>query len=83
MTSFLFTVGKFLIGLYLGKASFGSTYGAAASVVILVVWVYYSGQIFFLGAEFTKVFTRRYGSGPHARQALQPPAEPKLIVQQK
>ncbi len=83
VTSFLFTVGKFLIGLYLGKASFGSTYGAAASVVILVVWVYYSGQIFFLGAEFTKVFTRRYGSGPHARQALQPPAEPKLIVQQK
>ncbi|HLK47892.1 MAG TPA: YihY/virulence factor BrkB family protein [Bryobacteraceae bacterium] len=64
VTSILFTIGKTLIGLYLGKASFVSTYGAAASVVILVVWVYYSGQVFFLGAEFTKVFTRRYGSQP-------------------
>src|SRR5579872_2509928 len=47
VTSFLFTIGKFLIGLYLGKASYASTYGAAASVVILIVWVYYSGQVFF------------------------------------
>jgi membrane protein len=67
VTSLLFTIGKLLIALYLGKASFASTYGAAASVVILVVWVYYSGQIFFLGAEFTKIFTNRHGSGrnPH------------------
>lgn len=62
VTSFLFTMGKFLLGLYLAKASFASTYGAAASVVILIVWVYYSGQIFFLGAELTKSFTDRYGS---------------------
>ena len=64
VTSLLFTIGKFLIGLYLGKASFASSYGAAASVVVLIVWVYYSGQIFFLGAEFTKIFANRYGSQP-------------------
>jgi membrane protein len=58
----LFTIGKQLIGLYLGKASFGSTYGAAGSLVIVLVWVYYSAQLFFLGAEFTKVYTRTFGS---------------------
>jgi membrane protein len=62
VTSLLFTIGKLLIGLYLGNAGFASTYGAAASVVIIIVWVYYSGQIFFLGAEFTKVFSNRYAS---------------------
>jgi membrane protein len=62
VTSLLFTVGKFLIGLYLGKATFASTYGAAASVVILIVWVYYSAQIFFFGAAFTKVFANHYAS---------------------
>ncbi|MFN7995531.1 MAG: YihY/virulence factor BrkB family protein [Bryobacteraceae bacterium] len=62
VTSLLFTAGKLLIGLYLGKASFASTYGAAASIVVFIVWVYYSGQIFFLGAEFTRVFARHYGS---------------------
>lgn len=60
VTSLLFTTGKFLIGLYLGKATFASTYGAAASVVILIVWVYYSAQIFFYGAAFTKVFANHY-----------------------
>jgi membrane protein len=64
VTSLLFTIGKLFIGLYLGKATFASTYGAAASVVVLIVWVYYSGQIFFLGAEFTKIFANRYGSQP-------------------
>ncbi len=62
VTSLLFTAGKLLIGLYLGKASFASTYGAAASIVVFIVWVYYSGQIFFLGAEFTRAFARHYGS---------------------
>ena len=69
VTSLLFTVGKLLIGLYLGKASFASTYGAAGSVVVFIVWVYYSAQIFFMGAEFTKIFADRYGSGrpvPHS-----------------
>jgi membrane protein len=50
--------------MYLGKASFASTYGAAASIVVFIVWVYYSGQVFFLGAEFTKSFASRYGSQP-------------------
>jgi membrane protein len=63
-TSFLFTIGKFAIGMYLGKASLGSTYGAAGSLVIVLVWVYYSAQIFFFGAEFTQVYAEEYGSDP-------------------
>ncbi|MBV9507615.1 MAG: YihY/virulence factor BrkB family protein [Acidobacteriia bacterium] len=64
VTAALFSVGKLALGIYLGKASFASTYGAAASIVVLIVWVYYSGQIFFLGAEFTKTFANSYGSQP-------------------
>ena len=64
-TSLLFTVGKLVLGLYLGKASIASTYGAAASIVVLVLWVYYSGQIFFFGAELTRSFANRYGSQPN------------------
>jgi membrane protein len=63
VTSILFTLGKVALGIYLGKAAFASAYGAAASIVVFTVWVYYSGQIFFMGAEFTKAFTIRYGSG--------------------
>lgn len=55
-TALLFTIGKFLLGLYLGKASVRSAYGAAGSVVALIIWVYYSSQIFFFGAEFTRVY---------------------------
>ena len=62
ITSILFTIGKFLLGLYLGRGSLGSTYGAAGSLVVLLAWVYYSAQILFFGAEFTKVYARRYGS---------------------
>lgn len=64
VTSALFTAGKFLIGLYLGRATFASAYGAAASLVIFIVWVYYSAQVFFFGAEFTKAFARHYGTEP-------------------
>jgi membrane protein len=63
VTSLLFTVGKFLIGLYLGKSAVASAYGAAGSLVIIVVWVYYTAQILLFGAEFTKVWTKRRGSG--------------------
>jgi membrane protein len=63
ITALLFNIGKYLIGLYLGHSSVGSTYGAAGSLVIILIWVYYSAQILFLGAEFTQVYTRRNGSG--------------------
>ncbi len=53
VTAALFTLGKFLLGLYLGKAAVGSSYGAAGSIIALTVWVYYAAQIFLLGAEFT------------------------------
>jgi len=62
VTALLFTVGKFLIGLYLGNSSVASTYGAAGSFVVLLLWVYYSAQILLFGAEFTQVYARRYGS---------------------
>ncbi|HYQ16300.1 MAG TPA: YihY/virulence factor BrkB family protein [Polyangiaceae bacterium] len=61
VTAALFTIGKFLLGLYLGKAAVGSSYGAAGSIIALVVWVYYAAQILFLGAEFTQVQARRRG----------------------
>ena len=61
-TALLFTIGKFLLGLYLGMASVGSTYGAAGSLVAVIVWVYYSAQIFFFGAEFTHVYARKRGT---------------------
>jgi len=62
VTSFLFTLGKAAIGLYLGKASVASSYGAAGSLVLLLLWVYYSAMILYLGAEFTHVYSLRQGS---------------------
>jgi membrane protein len=61
-TAALFTIGKFLIGFYLGRASTASPYGAAGSVIVILLWVYYSALIVYLGAEFTKVFAREHGS---------------------
>ena len=62
ITSMLFSIGRYGLGLYLGNSSFGSTYGAAGSLVIILAWVYYAAQILFFGAEFTQVYARRYGS---------------------
>jgi hypothetical protein len=62
VTSLLFAVGKLLIGLYLGRSSAASSFGAAGSLVIVLLWVYYSAQIFLLGAEFTRTYSYRYGS---------------------
>jgi membrane protein len=59
LTAFLFVVGKSLIGLYLGHGSFASAYGAAGSIVVILVWIYYSAQIFLYGAELTQVVARR------------------------
>jgi membrane protein len=63
LTALLFTIGKFLIGLYLGQSSTAATYGAAGSLVTVLLWVYYSALIFFLGAEVTKVYATEYGRG--------------------
>lgn len=61
VTAVLFTIGKVLIGLYLGRSTVASSYGAAGSVVVILVWVYYSAQLLFFGAELTQVLTRRWG----------------------
>ena len=62
ITALLFTIGRFLIGLYIGKSGIASGFGAAGSIAIIFVWVYYSAQIFLLGAEFTWLYARTYGS---------------------
>jgi membrane protein len=62
VTALLFVIGKFLIGLYLGNSSVASSYGAAGSFVVFLLWVYYSAQILLFGAEFTQVFAKQYGS---------------------
>ena len=62
VTSLLFTIGKFLIGLYIGKSGVASGFGAAGSLVVVFIWVYYSAQIFLLGAEFTWVYAKTLGS---------------------
>jgi membrane protein len=63
ITGLLFTLGKYLIGLYLGQAAPGSAYGAAGSFVVLLIWIYYSTQILLFGAEFTEVYSRHFGFG--------------------
>jgi membrane protein len=60
VTAVLFTIGKTLIGLYLGRSTVASVYGAAGSLIVILLWVYYSAQIVFFGAEFTKVYSRRF-----------------------
>jgi membrane protein len=70
-TAVLFTVGKSLIGWYIGSSAVASSYGAAGALIILLLWVYYSAEIFLLGAEFTKVYANRHGSkqGSPVREA--------------
>ena len=62
VTTLLFTVGKYLIGLYIGNSGTSSVFGAAGSLVVMLLWVYYSAQIFLLGAEFTWAYAGRFGS---------------------
>jgi membrane protein len=93
LTSLLFGVGKYAIGIYLGTAGIATTYGAAGSLVVVLLWVYYSAQIFFLGAEFTRAYAQLYGSHPCDRpvpdvqlvSSIDKPEqrsdEPKLIIQ--
>ena len=82
-TALLFTIGKHLLGLYLGKASIDSAYGAAGSLVAIVVWIYYSAQIFFFGAQFIRVHTEasaRKSEATAEREAVKPP-EPAMKLQ--
>ena len=77
VTALLFTVGKSLLGIYLGNQ--GSSYGIAGSVVVFLLWVYYSAQILFFGAEFTQVYATRYGGGfelGENAELIQPPGGP-------
>ena len=67
VTALLFMLGRFAISFYIGKSDIGSTYGAAGSLVVLLVWVYYSSLILYFGAEFSKAYAIRYGSGIHPR----------------
>lgn len=62
VTAALFSAGKYVIGVYIGNSGLGSTYGAAGSIILLLVWVYYSAQIFLFGAEFTRSYAHRFGS---------------------
>jgi membrane protein len=70
MTAVLFTIGKFLIGFYVGRSATSSSYGAAASLVAIVAWIYYSAQLLYFGAQFTKVYATERGS----RSEASPPA---------
>src|ERR1700742_4258371 len=76
VTSLLFTLGKFLLGLYLGRSTTITAYGAAGSIVLILLWVYYSAQILFFGAEVTKVYAGRYGTrmqpSAHAQWVAKP-----------
>ena len=67
-TAFLFTVGKSLIGLYIGSSAVASSYGAAGALIVVLLWIYYSAEIFLFGAEFTKIYAVRHGSA-HGRAA--------------
>jgi len=75
-TALLFVLGKFLLGLYLGHASVGSAYGAAGSLIVLLVWIYYTAQLFFLGAEFTRAYSQNHGS----RQTVPVPAVATVLA---
>lgn len=75
VTSLLFTIGRWGIGLYMARSTVGSAYGAAGSLVVLMVWIYYSAQIILLGAEFTHVYATRYGSLRPAKRGAQVPEE--------
>lgn len=85
ITAFLFMLGKFAIGAYLGRSSISTTYGAAGSIILILLWVYYSAIILYFGAEFTKVYSHLYGSkiipNDYAVQVktLEKEVEPKVV----
>ena len=86
VTAVLFSAGKFLIGLYIGKSGVASGFGAAGSLIVVFVWVYFSAQIFLVGAEFTWIYARMFGSMKHLEAAApevnaKPPAIPTVSEQ--
>ena len=81
LTAALFELGKFVIGFYIGKQGLESTYGAAASIVVVLIWIYYSAQLVLMGAEFTKVYARRYGSRRSKSSSDANAREPNLETQ--
>jgi len=90
-TAFLFLIGKYLISLYIGRASVASAFGAAGSLAVLLVWIYYSAQIVLLGAEFTRVYANRFGAKvrpseqaipAQSAEARRPPAAPDARPQE-
>ena len=83
VTAALFTVGKFLIGLYIGKSGVASGFGAAGSLVVIFIWVYYSAQIFLMGAEFTWVYARTFGSMRSLSESAKEARESDLPVAQR
>jgi membrane protein len=80
VTAILFMIGRFAISFYIGKSDIGSTYGAAGSLVVLLVWVYYSSLILYFGAEFSKAYAIRYGSGIHPRNYALSTLQPKQPI---
>jgi len=83
VTALLFTVGKFLIGLYIGESGVASGFGAAASLIVIFVWVNYSAQIFLLGAEFTWVYARTYGSMRHLSESPPDDTAPGGVIERR
>jgi membrane protein len=83
LTAFLFAIGKFAIGFYIGKSISASVYGAAGSLVILVAWVYYSGIILYIGAEITRVHCKEFGSQACAVAARDAEREDELRAGQR
>jgi membrane protein len=83
VTALLFNLGKVLIAIYLGGSTAVSTYGAASSLVVIMLWVNYSAQIFLFGAEFTQVYTRRYGSLRPVQNGIEDPIEEILTAAQQ
>jgi len=81
VTALLFSVGKLLIGLYIGKSGITSGFGAAGSLVVLLVWVYYSAQVFLLGAEFTWAYSNTFGSRREQPVPVAPPLIPSQAAQ--
>ncbi len=74
ITAFLFGVGEFVIGLYLGRSAIASSFGAAGSAIVMLIWIYYSAQVVLFGAEITRSVVRRYGSAARREFALTKPS---------